>query len=398
MDAKKNMQLVRGGRGDVRACESPEEVSPEISEQDQEIFFRVIAEDLTPEQVERVVNPPRSYPREHSVLATHWHPEFVPLELIARRIEAAFPQREEELIIPTQHNVLLHWGPYAGVEVDCYSRGFNQKVQLLLHFHESRLRGENAGVLRSMLAHTFQYRSSQLFDFLATLTRPHAERLDEAARETGADAALVEFVRAYALKIEKLLEQHHDRIPPDAIKNKLVRNFFDTLRPRYGDGIINKAQAFLKAVKQLVKEGFSLGYFYRTTEIIEETRALGGCVVVPHPEQFWPILLADYDVDGFEVWNPQSQRYTEFLIGVVNRKNAAQSALRPSARRFLVFMGDDTHMGEKVKEPEYQDGLKAEREVGLQPAWDDLSIGKQLILAGMDKAGIIREYKNRLDG
>ena len=54
MDAKKNMQLVRGGRGDMRACESPEEVSPELSEQDQEVFFRVIAEDLTPEQGEFV--------------------------------------------------------------------------------------------------------------------------------------------------------------------------------------------------------------------------------------------------------------------------------------------------------------------------------------------------------
>ncbi len=61
-------------------------------------------------------------------------------------------------------------------------------------------------------------------------------------------------------------------------------------------------------------------------------------------------------------------------------------------------MGDDTHMGEKVKDPEYQEQAKAEREIGLQQAWDDPAIGKQLILAHMDKARIIEEYKNRLDG
>ncbi len=397
MEGKNPMRIVKKVQDDA-SCAQPPEVPEEVTDQDREIFFRVLSEELSPEQARRVATPPRVFPRERAVLATHWHPEFVPLDLIRRRIDAAFPNRAEELIIPTQHNVLMAWGDYAGVEVDCYSRGFNQKVQLLLHFHESRVRGERAGVLRSMLTHTFRYRASQLYEFLAALTRPGDGRLKAAVRETGAEHPLVAFVQAYARKIETLLELHHDDIPPSAVKNKLVRNFFDTLRPSCGDGLINRAQALLKAVKQEVKAGFSLGYFYRTSEIIEEARALGGCVVVPHPEQFWPILLADYDVDGFEVWNPQSQRYTDFLIGVVDRKNATLSALRPSARRFLVFMGDDTHMGEKVKDPEYQDPAKAQREVGHQPAWEDLAIGKQLILAGMDKAGVIQEYKSRLDG
>jgi hypothetical protein len=62
----------------------------------------------------------------------------------------------------------------------------------------------------------------------------------------------------------------------------------------------------------------------------------------------------------------------------------------------LVFMGDDTHMGEKTLP--LQNGTKARREIGLQPAWDDLAIGKKLIIADMDRARVIEEYSARLDG
>lgn len=88
--------------------------------------------------------------------------------------------------------------------------------------------------------------------------------------------------------------------------------------------------------------------------------------MIPHPEQFWPILLAEYDVDGIEAWNPQSQEYTEFLINVVNLKNKTQlSGQRP----ILIFMGDDCHLSEKIKEPQNQNKEKVKREVGFQPAW-----------------------------
>ena len=127
--------------------------------------------------------------------------------------------------------------------------------------------------------------------------------------------------------------------------------------------------------------------------MIEEVRALGGGIVIPHPEQFWPILLAEYDVDGYEVWNPQSRRYTEFLIDVVNNKNSRVSNY---SRRLLVFMGDDTHMSEKIKPPEAQNRTKAAREIGFQAAWEDLAIRKKLILAKMDRASVIREYAARL--
>lgn len=371
----------------------PSDLTETVTEADTDYFFQTIDTSLTPEQESRITRPEAAFPRQENVLAVHWHPEFVPMELIEKRYTAMFPNCKKELVIPTQHNIITSWNGYSGVEVDCYSRGFNQKVQLLLHFENTRL--DKADVLKTMLAHTFKYRSSQLFDFMHTFTRPEEDRLQEAARETGTAEDMVEFVRTYVKKIEAMLEEHWETIPADAIKNKLLRNYFDLLREEYDNAVINRAQAFLKAVKKLVKADFSLSYFYRTSEVIEEARAMGAGIVIPHPEQFWPILLADYDVDGFEVWNPQSQKYTEFLVTVLNKKN---KSLRHSERRLLIFMGDDTHMGEKVKDPSRQDKEKASREIGLQPAWDDMSIRKQLIVAGTDRKTVIEEYAARLRG
>ena len=295
-------------------------VEREVTEEDAQAFARINDTSLSPEQVERIVNPPRTYPRQEYVLAVHWHPEHVPMELLARRIDRLYPNRVDELIIPTQHNVLMEYGGNWGVEVDCYSSGFNRKVQLLLHFHGLDM--ERAEVLVSMLRHTHRYRASQLLEYLDALTEPSQERRRQlAASRTNAEEDLVAFVQIQAAKLKELLLSHEADLPDDAYKNKLVRNFFDTLRARYADRLVNKAQVYAKAVKDVVKEEFSLSYFYRATEIIEEARALGAGVVIPHPEQFWPILLADYDVDGIEVWNPQSQQYTEFLINVVNRRN-----------------------------------------------------------------------------
>jgi len=195
--------------------------------------------------------------------------------------------------------------------------------------------------------------------------------------------------------VRRMVEDRHSDLPQDALKNKLLRNYFDAMRPFYDGELIDRIQTYLSAVKAIVKSHFSLRYFYRTSEVIEEARALGGGIIIPHPEQFWPILLADYDVDGYEVWNPQSQRYTDFLITAVGRANACAGL---SARRKLVLMGDDTHMGEKVKAATAQNSEKANREIGYQPAWDDLEISKRLILSGMSREIVIREYRERLLG
>ncbi|HKK31954.1 MAG TPA: hypothetical protein VJ934_00125, partial [Desulfomicrobiaceae bacterium] len=371
----------------------PEQIVQEITEQDRDRLFAVTSTDLNDAQRTRLTTPARTHPLQREVLAVHWHPEFVPMDINRQRIEATFPKKEQELIIPTQHNEILTYDDYAGVEVDCFSHGFNQKVQLLLHFRKENV--EDASVLRAMLAHTYQYRASQLFEFMHTVTRPRADRLDEAARETGAGEDIVMFVQTYVRKIQDLLEKHLDDLPRGTVKNKLLRNYFDAMRPEFGDPLIDRCQTFLTAVKKIVKRHFSFKYFYRTSEIIEEARSLGAGIVIPHPEQFWPILLADYDVDGYEVWNPQSLRYTEFLISAVDRRNRCRGSL---SRPLLVFMGDDTHMGEKVKDPADQKKEKGSREIGIQPPWENLQLRKKLILSNMTRDRVINEYKARLGG
>ena len=372
---------------------NPAAWDPAITERDLAVFESVTSTNLSEETLAALASPQRVLPDQQSVMAVHWHPEFVPMPVITQRVHNMFPGMTENLIIPTQHNEILEYENFSGVEVDCYSHGFNQKVQLLLHFQTSRL--EHAHTLRAMLRHTQTYRASQLFDFMHAITAPLEDRIEQAARETGADLDLVEFVRHHVTKVRRMVEDRHSGLSPDALKNKLLRNYFDALRPFYDGELIGRIQTYLSAVKAIVKTHFSLRYFYRTSEVIEEARALGGGIIIPHPEQFWPILLADYDVDGYEVWNPQSQRYTDFLIAAVGRANACAG---PSTRRKLVFMGDDTHMGEKVKTVTSQNVEKANREIGFQPAWDDLEISKRLILSGMSREIVIREYRERLLG
>ncbi|XXJ18615.1 hypothetical protein ACR42D_03495 [Desulfovibrio caledoniensis] len=380
---------------DPKTCDCrtiPVDVDEEITEADEKRFFAVVSTDLEPWQIDQVVSPKNVYVRQEILLATHWHPEFVPMEHIRARVDAMFPNRTDELLIPTQHNQLMSWDGYTGVEVDCFSSGFNRKVQLLLHFANERV--QDAGVLKSMLSHTFKYRSGQLFEFMHTITRPDATRIERAAKSTGADRELIDFVRINVSKVERLLDKHWTDVPRLSVKNKLLRNWFDAMRGELSDTATDRIQAYLKAVKQLVKEGFDLSFFYRASEVIEEVRSLGGCVVIPHPEQFWPILLRDYDVDGIEVWNPQSQEYTEFLISVVNEQNGR----RASGRDKLIFMGDDCHMGEKTKPEDQQETEKAAREIGYQPAWEDLRIRKKLIVNNISRRSVIQEYKARLAG
>ncbi len=368
-------------------------VPQEITEEDVHIFKQITSVELSEEQVRQVVEPNKEYPLQREVLAIHWHPEHVPIDLAMLRVNKMFPNKEKELIIPTQHNELLTYNGYAGVEVDCYSQGFNQKVQLLVHFREDKVK--DATVFKAMLKHTLKYRSSQLFEFIETITKPIEHRIKQAAQESGATPDVVKFVTIYVQKIKKLIDKHFTSLPLNMVKNSLLSSFFEYFRPQYGDALIDRSLFFLKAVKKIVKANFSLQYFYRTSEIIEEVRALGGRIVVPHPEQFWPILLAGYDVDGYEVWNPQSQRYTEFLISVVLDKN---KQLGFSKGPLLIFMGDDTHMGEKVKPLDKQNVLKASREIGYQPAWDDLRIQKRLVLHNISREKVIEQYKELLAG
>ena len=321
------MELIHPRQADDPPPLYPDRIPEDITEDDERLFLSIVSTDLSSEQLRRVAEPPHTCPRQRHVLAVHWHPEFVPMEPILARYGGMFPDRELDLVIPTQHNELLTTGNgYYGVEVDCYSSGFDKKVQLLLHTTAERT--ARCDTLRAMLEYTFKYRSSQLFDIIETLVKPNEARIEAAARDTGADDDLINFVRIYTKKVRGLLDRHAAAIAPSMIKNKVLAHFINGLRPTYGNRIINRAQAFLKAVKTIVKAEFPMKHFYRTSEIIEEARGIGMGIVIPHPEQFWPIMLADYDVDGLEVWNPQSFAFTEFLISVVHSANS-----RPGLKR-----------------------------------------------------------------
>ncbi|MDJ0886244.1 MAG: hypothetical protein QNI89_03035 [Desulfobacterales bacterium] len=241
-----------------------EKIPEVVTEADEALFDAITSTRLTGAQEQRIATPPRVIHQQESVLGIHWHPEFVPMSLIGRRIEAMYPDKRNALIIPTQHNVITSYGDYAGVEVDCYSRGFNQKVQLLLHFLEARL--EKADLLKSILGHTFKYRASQLFEFIHTITKPVEARTALAARETGANDNRVQFVRVHVVKISRLLDTRGAALPPEMIKNKILRNFFDGLRDQYDDALIDRAQTLLQALKVQVKAEFPLQYFYCTKE------------------------------------------------------------------------------------------------------------------------------------
>jgi hypothetical protein len=384
------MELVKP-KNQLNFDEAMKQLNKELSAEDVSRFFGVASIDLSEKHKKLIANPAENFPRQKNVLAVHWHPEFVPMELIAKRIDKLYPNKKEELIIPTQHNHITSYGNYSGVEVDCFSKGFQRKVQLLLHFENNKV--EDAPVLRSLLEYTFRYRSSQLFEFINAITKPNEEWLNAAAKSTGATGEIIHFTQIVVAKIEKMIEEHFEELPTFSLKNKLLRNYFDAMRQDFGHEFIDRVQVYLQAVKKIVKANFSLTYFYRTSEVIEEARSLGGGIVIPHPEQFWPILLADYDVDGYEVWNPQSREYTEFLISVVFKRNQ-QVGL--SHKKLLVFMGDYTHMAEKLKETSEQNFSKAAREVGLQPAWNDLDIRKKLIKADMLRPQVIKEYRERL--
>ncbi len=368
--------------------------SEDITPWDRSIFKKLIAVDLTPHQIQRVSAPLTRFEKEDAVLAIHWHPENVPLTLVRKRLGALYPHLQEYLVIPTQHNEMLTYGDYAGAEVDCRATAFNRKVQILIHFDKSRI--ASAPRLHKIIDHTRRYRATQFDEFLDSFTNPRLhDRLEEAAVKTGAEVDIIRCACIQVAKLQKLMKMHVPDIPELSVKNKLLINYLNSQKQHYDAHTVDRVVIFALAVKEIVKRRFSLDYFYEVQDVIAEVRGLGGCIVVPHPEQFWPILLADYDVDGYEVWNPQSREFTEFLIQTVTRKNQSLAA---GKRPLLIFMGDDTHLSEKLLDEQTQNPDKAAREIGYQPAWKDPAIRKALDGMGIDKRKIIRDYKSRLKG
>ena len=80
----------------------PGSIDTEITDDDLARWRQITSRELSPEQVERLTIPPQVYSEQEDLLAVHWHPEFVPMDLIRQRIHNTFPNRKRELIIPTQ--------------------------------------------------------------------------------------------------------------------------------------------------------------------------------------------------------------------------------------------------------------------------------------------------------
>ncbi|MDZ7641510.1 MAG: hypothetical protein U5J62_05755 [Desulfurivibrio sp.] len=78
----------------------PAQIPEEITDKDRDIFLKVIKARLEPEQEEIIRNPEQVFPRQREVLALHWHPEYIPMELALERINRMYPNPDVKLIIP----------------------------------------------------------------------------------------------------------------------------------------------------------------------------------------------------------------------------------------------------------------------------------------------------------
>jgi hypothetical protein len=345
--------------------------------------------------------PEQTYPGQDGIMALHWHPESVPLEQITRRFRCLFPDAREWLLVPTEHNRLVSIDGYCGVEVDCRHRG--AKLQLLLHFHGDHPSGDPAFL--TDLDHTRAYRARQLDRLLTALTqaegRPGREQAALEATtvlpgpsdgQPAARMGILAWMERESGQLLSLLDG--DECPRDAShrKNKLVR---DWLLTRLG-GASHPAAPFvlevLRTIKEQVKADFDPEWFLTAEHWIGRTRALGGTVTLPHPELFPAMLDGGLELDGVEVWNPQScRRSVELLEDLVSGRIPGRAGLP-----VLPTFGDDCHLGEKRKPESLRDAEKASREIGVQPAWDWPAVERILDHAGWRRVPLVREWKKRL--
>jgi hypothetical protein len=359
-------------------------------EADVSLFNQLTSVGLSREERRLAARPDRTAPRTRRFLAVHWHPEWAPLDLIHRRLAAAFPRAEDFLAIPTQHNRVLAFGSYAGVEADAFDRDCGLKVQLLIHFKADRL--PRAGTFLSMMDRTYNYRARQLLDILDLLASSDREGLP-AARAAGPDGEKAWLVaRFYALRLRELIDRSGLIGTPrdEMLKNRLLPDF---LTARAGPGLAHllpQALDVVRAVKKKVKSALNPEEFYSPREIIEEARALGAGLVIPHPPAFWPVLLADLDVDGWEIWNPSTPSHALFLSRALARANEGRR------RRLLAFMGDDTHLSAKFRPGLSGEKNSADREIGFQDPWADPALEGLLASTGQSLARTLAEYRARL--
>lgn len=202
-----------------------------IGQSDWQHFNRLTSVELSNDEKIAASRPNLTAPVAREYLAVHWHPEWVPLEFIEERLKTAFPQADNFLAVPTQHNKVMAIGPWAGVEVDVYDRRYGQKVQLLIHLPVDRL--PQATAFQAMIEHTYNYRAHQLMDILNRLASPEGlSKIKDSLKCSITDPA-VKMARFYATRLRAMIEKsgiiggNRDEM----LKNRLLPDFMTACLP-----------------------------------------------------------------------------------------------------------------------------------------------------------------------
>jgi hypothetical protein len=359
-----------------------------ISPDDWEIFRRLTSTKLTAEERRAAVRPSMRDAKEKCLFAPHFHPEWVPMDLLDERLAKAFPAATERFAVPTQHNVITSMGPWSGVEVDVWSRPCGMKIQLLVHARAGRLEG--SATFRSMVERTFRYRELQLLEILELAARPDDGTLAELAKSGFGEGELQSAARLCA-RLKAMIDISGVASGPGVamLKNRLATDYIEGKFQGRDPAGLERQLSLVNLLKSRVKARLDPARFQEADELIEEARGLGAGVVVPHPPRFWPALLAELDADGWEVWNPSTPSHAVFLTQCLARRGKIR-------RPLLAFMGDDTHMSSKIRLHMVSDKGGGDREIGFQPAWKDPATTAALKAAGQSRRRTMEEYQARL--
>jgi hypothetical protein len=327
-------------------------------------------------------------PEETCLFAPHFHPEWVPVELVEERISNAFPAARERFAVPTQHNVIASLGPWSGVEVDVWSRSCGMKLQLLVHAQAGRLEG--SATFSAMIERTFRYRELQLLEILDLCSLPDDGTLSELAKSGFGESELAGAAR-HCARLKAMIDISGVAKGPGAVmlKNRLATDYIEGKFRGTDPAGLERVLSLVNLLKSRVKSRLDPARFHEAAELVEEARGLGAGVVVPHPPRFWPALLAEIDADGWEVWNPSTPNHAVFITECLARRGSIR-------RPLLAFMGDDTHMSSKIRLHMVSDKGGGDREIGFQPAWKDPETDAALKAAGQSRARTMAEYLARL--
>jgi hypothetical protein len=240
-----------------------------------------------------------------------------------------------------------------------------------------------------MMEKTYRYRALQLLDILEALTEPNGAIRKEVGSQ-GLDQEALDLAGFFAYRLGHLISSRDAIASPrsEMLKNRLLTDFMLARNQGMDPVLFANSLAAANAVKSMVKRHLDFGRFCLAGDVIEEARSLGAGIVIPHPPQFWPALMDDLDVDGWEVWNPSTPHHTVFLTDCLARTK--------SRRPLLAFMGDDTHMSSKIRPNITEDKNGTGREIGFQPPWADPEALAALRRAGQSRERTMDEYRARM--